>query len=429
MKTFSILFILFLALNAETNYKKNISTDIRTVYINYNYDKGFADAEAFAASLKLTYKQKLVDSLEFGVTLGTVQDLGIMDYDKSQKKRNKAYIFDKNKDNFSLLHQAYLKYSISKSFIKLGRFELETPLISSDDYFVLSSTFQGFQTEIKEVENYTFRAGYLSDMSGAWDSFYDGASFNSMTKQALAHRADAGSEHYYSLVDDLNVDDTGLAYIGVEFDNNVFKIQLYDQMLLDSYNSIFTQVDYVIPINNKKLLIAGQYIKYDGIGTLNNNPNPEAVVDYATYSAKANLSSDTWSATLAYTGVSDTGSIHFFGAHGAYPQFARAGMINYFETSLRDANIFSLSPSFKFINGKSVFDISAVYAYYDLNSDYTKGGIAGDSINGENYMNVYGLNIKYTLDKTLSFSARVAQRRLEHGDESLLLRTILRYTF
>ena len=417
------------ALSAEVDYTKNISTDIRAVYVNYNYDRGFSDAEAFATSLKLKYEQEMLEGLTGGIAFGTVQDLGILDYDKSENKRNMAYIFDKNKEKFSILHQAYLKYNYSKSYITLGRFELETPLISSDDYFVLSNTFQGIHVDIKEFENYTFRAGYISDMSGAWDSNYDGATFNSMTKQTLAHRADRGSEHYYDLVDDFNVSDAGYAYIGTEFDNDTLKVKLYDYMLIDAYNSIFAQVDYIFPLEDKKLLIGGQYIRYDGIGTLKNNPIPEAVVDYATYSAKAELSSDIWNVRLAYTGVSDTGSIHFFGAHGAYQQFANGGMVNYFDTSLRDAEIFSLSSSFNFGNNKNAFNISGVYAYYDLNSDYTKGGFAGDSINGDSYMNAYGVNINYTFDKTLSFTAKVAQRRLEHGDENLLFRTIVKYTF
>jgi len=36
--------------------KDDIHLDIRTTYINYDYDKGFPDAEAFASSLKLKYK-------------------------------------------------------------------------------------------------------------------------------------------------------------------------------------------------------------------------------------------------------------------------------------------------------------------------------------------------------------------------------------
>lgn len=414
---------------SESISMQNLSVDVRAVYINYDYDTGFPDAEAFASSLKIKYEQEIVDGLTGGIAFGTVQDLGIMDYDKSDKKRNMAYVFDKNKENFSLLHQAYLKYTYSKSFIELGRFELETPMLSADDYFVLSNSFEGIHFDIKEIQNYTFRVGYLSKMSGAWDSAYDGSKFESMTKQAWAHRGDLGSEEYYNLVDDLGVDDAGMGYIGVEYKTDNLKLQAYDHILLDAYNTIFTQVDYTTTLGNKELLAAGQYIKYDGIGALKNNANPDAVVDYATYSAKAQISSDNYKVKLAYTGVTDTPSIHFFGTAGGYPEFASGMMITYFSTSLRDANIYSITPSFNFESEKNVYKLTLLYSYYDLNSDYTKGGYIGDSVNGDAYMHAYGTSVNYTHDKKLSFTIKLAQRVLEHGDENLLFRTILGYKF
>ncbi len=430
MKKIVLILMSFKVLLAnEVDYKKNISLDIRATYINYNYDKGFPDSEAFATSLKIKYVQELSEGLTGGIAFGTVQDLGIMDYDKSQKKRNMAYIFDKDTENFSILHQLYLKYNYSKSLIEFGRFELETPQISSDDYFVLSNTFEGIHFDVGELNHYLFRAGYISKMSGAWDSAYDGGTFNSMTKQAWAHRADTGSETYYNLVDDLGVDDAGMAYIGIEYKKDNLKIQFYDHILLDAYNALFSQFDYITTLSTKELLIAGQYIQYDGIGTLKNNSNPDAVVEYATYSAKVQVSDAKWKVKLAYTGITDTPSIHFFGTAGAYPEFASGMMITYFSTSLRDANIYSLTPSINFVTTKHSINLTTLYAYYDLNRDYTKGGYLGDPIEGDAYMRAYGVSGNYTYNKKLSWIMKLAQRELEHGDKNLLFRTILGYKF
>lgn len=429
MKKIFLLLISSIVLFAnETNNLVNLSLDLRAVYVNYDYDKGFTDAEAFATSLKLKYEHELASGLKAGVAFGTVQDLNFINNDPS--KRTMTYMFDKERESFSLLHQAYLRYQYSKSSIELGIFELETPLISSDDYFVLSNSFQGIHADIGELDNYTFRLGYLSHMSGAWDSAYDGGAYESMTKQVLAHRADIGSESYYNLVNDLGVDDAGVAFIGVKYTNNSLKLQFYDHMFIDAYNSLFGQVDYIFNIGeDKELLVAGQYIKYDGIGALKNNSNPDAVVDYATYSTKAQLSSNMWKLKLAYTGVTDTPSIHFFGTAGGYPEFASGMIVSYFETSLRDANIFSITPSLTFGNEKNAFNLRARYAYYDLNSDYTKGGYIGDSVNGDSYMHAYGISAKYTYDKKLSWSIKLAQRKLEHGDENFLFKTIIKYFF
>ena len=432
-KIFTLLFLSLSIFASEIDSKNNVSLDMRAIYMNNDYDRGFDDAEAFVTSVKLKYEQILLDNLTAGIAFSTVSDLGLLNNDLS--KRNMAYIFDKNNRNFSILHQIYLQYNHSKSFIKIGRFELETPLVSSGDFYVLSNTFEGIHLDIKEIENYNLRAGYLSKMSGSWDSRYDGGSFNSMTKQAWAHRADNGKEFYYQLVGNgsspvgLNVKNAGLGYVGIAYEKESLKLQFYDHVLFDTYNSLFAQVDYTLNVDGEKLLLAGQYIKYDGIGALKNNQNPDAVVDYATYSAKGELSMKDVTLSLAYTGLTDTASIHFLGAHGGFPQFASGMMVSYFETSLRDADLYSLTSSYDFGTKQHAFNITALYAYYDLNSDYTKNGIIGDSIQGDEYLHAYGISGKYTYNEKLSWTMKLAQRRLEHGDENILFRTILKYSF
>ena len=158
-------------LSNEINYLDNLSVDVRAVYINYDYDKGFSDAEAFATSLKIKYEKEIVEGLTGGIAF--------------------------------------------------GRFELETPLISSDDYFALSNSFEGVHVDIKEIDNYNFRLGFISKMAGAWDSAYDGSAFESMTKQAWAHRGDTGSESYYNLVDDFGVDNAGMGYVALSLNKKV----------------------------------------------------------------------------------------------------------------------------------------------------------------------------------------------------------------
>ncbi len=415
----SSLFIL------TANADDDIALDVRASYLNYDYDKGFHDAEAFASSLKLKYSKELVENLEAGIAFGTIQDLGIGD----KSKRDMAFMFNRNKESFTTLQQAYLKYKYSKSYIRAGRIEVETPLVSADDYFILASSYQGTEASIKEIKNIEIQIGYLSQMSGSWDSAYDGENFYSMTRQAWAHRADSGSEHYYNLVYDLGAKEAGLAFIGAKYEDNTMAVQLYDHVLLDVYNTFFTQIDYKTDIERTKLLLAGQFIKYNGIGSMKNNPNPDAVVDYSTHSAKAELSYNNACFKLAYTGISDTPSIHFFGAFGSYAEFASGMITSYFETSLRDANIVSLTPSYDFKFNKHSLNLNATYAYYDLNSDYTKGGILGDTTNGEEYMHAYGIGTTYGYEKNFSWNFKLAQRKLESEDTNLLFKTLLKYSF
>ncbi len=429
MKKSLCIFLLLSSILFGADEKKPLALDLRSVYVNYKYDKGFPNANAFATSVKIKYEKEFSSNLSFGVAFATVQDLGFLHFDRHLKRRSMAYLFDKNQENYSLLHQLYLRYTYAKSFLELGRFELETPLISSNDYFALSNTFEGLHTEVKALKNITLHAGYLTRMSGAWDGAYDGA-FASLTKQAWAHRADNGSESYYNLVNDLGVKNSGVAFLGVEYEKEALSMKLYDYLFLDAYNASFAQVDYRWKLSQaKELLLAGQLIKYNGVGTLKNNANPDAQANYATYSAKAELSDERYALKLAYTGVSDSPSLHFFGTAGGYPEFASGMMICYFETSLRDANIFALTPSMNFGNENKRLKLNVNYAYYDLNRDYTKGGKIGNSLLGDAYMHAYGASLKYTYHQNISWVAKIAQRRLEHGDKNLLFRTIVAYKF
>ncbi|MDO8455050.1 MAG: hypothetical protein Q7S59_10810, partial [Sulfurimonas sp.] len=121
------------------NANDNVALDVRATYLNNSYDKGFPDAEALATSLKLKYTKEIFENLEVGIAFGTIQDLGIGD----KSKRDMAYIFNKDRESFTILQQAYLKYKYSKSHIRAGRIEVETPLVSADDYFILASSYQG----------------------------------------------------------------------------------------------------------------------------------------------------------------------------------------------------------------------------------------------------------------------------------------------
>lgn len=407
------------------NADNDIALDVRATYLHNDYDKGFPDAEAFATSLKLKYIKEIFDNLEAGIAFGTIQDFGIGD----KSKRDMAYIFSRDRESFTILQQAYLKYKYSKSHIRAGRIEIETPLVSSDDYFILANSYQGAEATIKEIENIEMQIGYLSQMSGSWDGAYDGGNFYSMSRQAWAHRGDGGAEHYYNLVDDLGAKEAGLGFIGAKYENGTVAFQLYDQVLFDVYNSAFTELNYKTDIQSAKLLLAGQFIKYDAIGSMKNSTNPDAVVGYNTHSAKAEISYENTALKAAYTGVSDTPSIHFFGAFGSYAEFASGIMVSYFETSLRDANIFSLTPSYDFKFNKHAVNLSLNYAYYDLNSDYTKGGIAGDTTKGEEYMQTYAIDTTYSYEKNFAWNFKLAQRELQSGDQNLLFKTLVKYKF
>jgi len=112
MKTLALALLLTLPLFAQKD--ANVSVDMRATYINYTYDTGFKNAEAFATTLKLLYTKELAYGFSAGIAFATLQDFGILN--DNPDKRALSYMFSKEQKGFTLLEQAFLKYNYSKSF-------------------------------------------------------------------------------------------------------------------------------------------------------------------------------------------------------------------------------------------------------------------------------------------------------------------------
>ena len=131
---------------------------------------------------------------------------------------------------------------------------------------------------------------------------------------------------------------------------------------------------------------------------------------------------------LAYTGVSDDDSLHYLGSWGGYPEFASGMLLSYFETYLRDADIYAITSKHTLDNLAKGLSFKFQYARYELNKDYTIN-IAKGSPNGDDYMNAYGVQAFYQYNKNLSVKMAFAGRELENKNNSKLVRAVMKYSF
>lgn len=398
----------------------NVSVDLRAVYVNYDFDNYWKDSEAFVTSAKLGYRDTLSDHLEWGIVFGGIEDFGLSDPDK----QSMTYIFNREGETFAILHQGYLKYQRGKNNIQIGRFEYSSPLIDSDDYFVLSNSFEGLNAHFA-VENFSFDAGHISRMSGAWDAGYDGGKFVSMSKSVWMHKADNQElEQWPNPVVDFGLDDAGVTFGAVTYENEEMKLQVWDYYAHELFNSVFVQSDIKIG----DVIFGLQYNIFDDVGEMEAVDDPRAVIDYSVWGAKVGTKIDDMQITLGYTGVSDDESSHMWGSWGGYPYYASGMMVSYFETSLRDAHIFALNTDIRPMENLST---TLHLGYYDLNADYTID-TRGDrnAVNGESSMYTYGISNTYKYDDRFSTILKLAGRTLPDSDNSATyLRIILKYAF
>ncbi len=168
--------------------------------------------------------------------------------------------------NYALIGQAFARYTNAESFIQVGRFELDTPLLNSDDIRMIPNLFQGVYATIIPVENITFQAGYINRMAG-WENGGDNAKFQNIG----------------TLIDTIAVLDTystgksavtfaGLSYGGEE---SPFSIRLFDYMTNNVMNEIYADMG----ANAGMVNVQAQYLRSISDNKLKDYLNDNAIAD------------------------------------------------------------------------------------------------------------------------------------------------------
>ena len=69
-------------------------------------------------------------------------------------------------NSYSILGEAYLKAVLGKTTLKLGRQEIETPFIQTDDIGMVANTFEAYVLENKDISDTTIFMGQIQKMAG-----------------------------------------------------------------------------------------------------------------------------------------------------------------------------------------------------------------------------------------------------------------------
>lgn len=422
MRVLFALFYFLSLLSAEEAFV-NVDGDLRFTYVDYRYDNNFfPNSNASVLSAKLSLTTKKYNNLYAKASMTGVQGIN-----HDPNKQSMTYIFSNtwNGENhsYSLLEELYIGYESDLISLKVGAQEMATPYIDSDDYFVTPNSFEAITLKLRPTDNIIFDIGYVDKMSGSWDSSYDGSDFHSMSRQAWIHYSD-GSKDTYPVDGVYNiVGDQGISYGGLTYKNDTHKIQLWDFYAHEMFNTIMAQYDYSGEVINAAI----QYSAKRDVGKLKDSPTYR--VNYDVYGLKiAYKVNKEWNLTTAYTGISDDDSLHFFGSWGGFPEFASGMAVSYFETYLRDTNIYALASAHNLSSILNGLNLTMKYAYYDLNSDYTIN-TNKNTPNGDGYMHAYGLTTSYVHNKQLGIKVILAGRELESGNKSQIFRAILKYSF
>ena len=360
----------------------SVTGDIRVGFVDYDYGN-INNSEGFYATPKISINTPEIDGFSAKATAGFATDFGIND----ENKQRKNFVFNaSDPKSFSILQEAHLKYSNSGHEIKIGREEIDTPMISNDNYYLsIPDSFEVAHYTNTMFENIMFTVGYVDKMAGVWDSGagqLGGTDFYSMSEAS-----------FVSAADKIAANDAGATYLGFVFNNKTHKAQVWGYSFLELYNVLFAQYNFNNKTDGFSYDLGLQYIKFDETGKLASNNN--TTIDHNIMSAKFTGTFDNGlNFNLAAMKFSDgQGQGSTIAAFGGYPYFAMGSIVHWFNAgSFQNAANYQVAAGYDLSKvGLKGVSINLKHVYTDLDSKYSKASTG----QGQDFQKTYDLGVSY----------------------------------
>jgi len=379
-----------------------------------NINKGHIDSKGFYVMPKLSIMSPKENRIKAKATIAGATDFGIND----EKYEARNYVFDpNNRESFALLHEAYIAYDDGDHRFLVGREELTTPMIDSDDWYMLANSFELTYYKNSSLENMTFNLGYFSKMAGVWDSGTDGTEFHSMAAASFVNASDK-----------TNANEAGVAFGAFNYnDEKNHNLQVWEYYATDLYNMFFTQYDYTNGSGGFDYDVGVQLINFKEVGKLASNNTTN--IDYSIYSARFDGEFD-FGLNFA-TGISKytdgEGQGATLGAFGGYPYFANGMIFHFFEAgSLQNAASYKAQIGYDLdkIGIKNTW-IGYRYTFFNLDPSYSQNA----SGKKQDAMKLNGIRVSYGGKKGSYFTGTYEHVDLDAEPNTFSLRLIGGYKF
>ncbi len=401
------------------------SGDLRTGYVTYNYDnpggdsainKGHKDSQGFYVVPKLSIQTPDFGGFSAKITGAAATDFGF----NNPEKESRNFVFDANDlESFALLQEAYIAYESEdkKHSALVGRNELFTPMIDTDDWYMQANSFEVLTYTNRSVSDLMFTGGYFHKMAGVWDSGANGTEFHSMSEASFVASEDKA-----------RADDNGIAYLATQYDNGTHNAQVWGYYAQDLYNILFAQYDFTQKTSSGfSYDIGAQFIGFKEDGKLADHETTN--IDYGIYSVRFDGSFANGigfaSGIAKYSDGEGQGAT--LGAWGGYPYFANGIMFHFFEAgSMQNAASYKLQGTYDFSAiGVDNLNLAIRYTYFDLDPEYSvsSGG------EGQSAMELIGFSLSYEFLDGGYFNAKYEHHDTDGEPGSYALRLIGGYRF
>lgn len=305
-----MLSILAINVRAESKKDEHQSTDkVDSNKLSYFFKNGEFGGHARYASFYTNNSKNLSDSYAMGVGMGIEfesakfhgfqlgisgffiynilsSDLTALDSLTNQPNRYEVGLFDienpNNRHDLDRLEDLYLKYSFSKSSIKLGKQHLKTPFINLQDGRMRPSLVDGLTFNFNEIKNLEVEAGYIHAVSPRstvkWYSIDESMAVYATGVNSLGKPSDYKG----------NIESDFIAYGGLGYKiNKDLKLNLHHQYVDNVMKTSLVELDYVYNLSSSnKLNWSGMYVHQS---IVNNGGSDSALKTYFQAQDQSNI--------------------------------------------------------------------------------------------------------------------------------------------
>ena len=159
---------------------KNATTtgQFRLGYINVTPDvAGEKNTSATAFGGQIKFETAKWNRLQFAIAPYFSEKLAMLSGNKANNELNTGFL-DTNGNSYAYLGEAYVNYAFNNGSLRLGRQQIDSPFINTDDIRMLPNTFNAVWLNAALTDNLSIAAGVVNE----WAGFDSGDSQNQFKK-------------------------------------------------------------------------------------------------------------------------------------------------------------------------------------------------------------------------------------------------------
>jgi imipenem/basic amino acid-specific outer membrane pore len=145
---------------SEIFTKAKTSGEIRLGYVAQDNEDNTKNKNG-AAGGHLAIETASLNGISFGTAFYTTNTLQSKDIDTLGTS-----LFNSNDKSYAILGQAYINVSLDKTNLKVGRQQIDTPFIDSDDIRMIPNLFEAYMLSNNDIEDLILTAAHVSKWSG-----------------------------------------------------------------------------------------------------------------------------------------------------------------------------------------------------------------------------------------------------------------------